>query len=204
MNYGHDDNPFGRWPKSKSPQELRFAFGLIINQMGQRVERISELLKWESGVSITPGSDDAEIDLVPDLIAQIGALDTLSEIEFAAELSKLPPQVAKTLGTVMSRDILDDNTYRMVFDAGLLWGEAFRIRYPAAVWALARPPKSSVHYGNPVVVGTDKFKTEFDPILELYGSVGLRLVGTEGDWSLSKLMKMRAFTMGYGADPRID
>lgn len=177
---------------------------MIVDQMQQRVQRISEFFFSEFGQRITPGSGDAEIDLIPSLIARVGALDVLTEVEFEAELSKLPPHVAKTLGSVMSRDILDDGAYAMVFDAGLMWRETFLTLYPDARWSLARPPKSSVHYGKPVVVGTDRFKAEFDPILELYGSVGLRLVGSEDDWNLSKLMKMRAFTMGYGPDPRFE
>lgn len=203
MSYLYDDNPFGRWPKSNSLKELRRAFALLAPEIVNRSRRISEYFDSVHGFNILPSSDDADIDLLPSLIAKEGSLEQINEEDFMAELtSKLGPVKAAGIAAVMSRDALDDRTYSMVFDGGLLWGEAFRFRYPLAEWALARPPQSSVHFGQPVLAGTNKRRTEFAPIGELYGSVGLLLLGSSDEWPLSKLMKMRAYTMGYGPDPR--
>jgi len=97
---------------------------------------------------------------------------------------------------------LTPETVEMVFDGALLWGEVFRHRYPEAKWAIGGKPRSSIDYGDPVLIGPYENLSEFGVRGQLFGAVGLLLFRLPNNWTLSALMRQRAFDLGLAPDPR--
>jgi hypothetical protein len=90
----------------------------------------------------------------------------------------------------------------MVFDGALLWGELFRQRYPEAKWTIGGKPKSSVDYGDPVLVGPYQHLMEFGIQRQLHGFVGSILLDKPFRRTLSSIVELRAFGLGLAPDPR--
>lgn len=174
----------------------------VTESMSRRIENISDFLYAAHGVRIVPSSLDGEIDRLPDLISKLGGLRTMPDEEIETRLLLTRPVARDAMRALLGRDEIDENTRLMVFDGALLWGEAFRLRYPAAAWQLAGKPRSSVYFGDPVLVGIDELRMEFDTQIDLHGFVGRILLNLEEGWAPSRIMKMRAFKLGLGPDLR--
>ncbi len=173
-----------------------------MEQMPRRVENVSEYLARIHGVKIVPESADEELDRIPALIGAVGTFRPLTDEEFELSLVGARPKAIPLFRSILPREILTGETHSMIFDAGLLWGEAFRHRYPDAFWAIGSPPKNSVDYGDPVIRGKDKYQAEFGVLGEMISEVGLTIKGKLDRWPLSKTMKVRAFELDLGPDPR--
>jgi len=92
---------------------------------------------------------------------------------------------------VMPRDQLTSATLAIVFDGSLLLGDAFKLRYLSAAWALRGLPRSSVDFGQPVLKASDGSKSEFGVYRQLIGFVGSILLGDPRSITLSALMRLQ-------------
>ena len=204
MTYSTLEFPFSRDPREMTDRELKRAFGVVMEQKDARIRAVSDHLYLAHGVRITALSPDTELNRLPELIGSLGSLQKLTEDQVAASLKDVAPFAKDFVRELFGDDAPDGETLAMIFDGGLLWGEAFRVRYPGAEWALAGKPKNSVHYGDPVLVGVKgaRFWPEFDPNMELTGFVGRVLDGAEDNWTLTMIMSYRAFSLGLGPDPQ--
>ena len=196
--------PYDRPAREMTPGAMKKAFALVMEQKARRITDIANYLFENLGVLVSPSLDDDILDQIPSLISELGGRRELSEIEFESALTTARPQSKEAMRAVLSRQRLDGETLGMVFDAGLLWGEVFRFRYPAGTWAIGEKPKSSINYGNPVIIGVDSTRFEFCPQRELGYQVAILLSGKSSHWTLSKLMKVRANQLGLGPDPLVD
>ena len=196
--------PYDRPTSEMTPKEIKAAFSLAMEQMPIRIENVSEYIYKRHAVRLSPSSSNEELDSLPSLIGAVGALRDQSEEEFESRLVGISPHAIDAMRSVLTRKELDGPTTLMVFDGALLWGEAFRLRYPHATWAIGAKPKSSICYGEPVLVGTRTNRQEFYPVTMLHGLVGRYLLGLENVRSLSWLMRMRAYELGFGPNPLQD
>ena len=201
MSYRTEVGPYPMPLRGLTPARLRKVFAAIEQQLPRRIQNISDFIYAERGVLITPSSSDEVIDQLPGLIASLGGLVILTEAQFEARIAHARPQAKDALRTVMNKEALDEPTQVMVFDGALLWGEVFRTRYHHADWTIYSRRKSSVDYGNPILVPAPPNAYFFNPFRELYGKVGLELFGTPSRNSLSRIMLIRAFEFGLGPDP---
>jgi len=169
--------------------------------MPRRVANISNFLYQAHSLRIESTSPDSDLDKLPGLIASLGAWEPLTDEEFEKTLVDARPQALEMLRSVMPRQILSGETIAMARDAALLWGEAFRFRHPLAKWDIGAKPKSSIHYGDAVLVGTDEFRSEFGVKELLYSHVAMALGNRPSRWTLSGLMKIRAVELGLVPRP---
>lgn len=177
-----------------TPGQIKRAFASVIESMPRRVNRISRHLHEAHGVMIDPGSPDEVLDKLPSLIAASGGLWNPKLLLTGRDE---PHPLLGPKGNLRPTP----DTEAMIFDGALLWGEVFRHRYPEAKWAIGRKPKSSVDYGDPVLVGPYEHLSEFGLQRQLYGSVRSFLVEGRDSWTLSDLARMRAFELGLAPDP---
>lgn len=203
MLYHPEPFPYDHPLQDMKPSELKRTFEAIMESMSRRVANISGFLCEAHGVRLTPECSDEEIDRLSWLIASLGGRVEMSEEEFEARLAGVPEWKKEVFRSIFPRGTMSDETLLMAFDGALLWGEAYRIRYPLARWTIGRKPKSSIHCGQPVLVGDDP-NYEFGPFFELRGHVSSLTIGQPHTWSLSELMRMRAFSMGFGPDARLE
>ena len=198
MTYITHQYPFDRHPTEMSDMALKKAFSIVMEQKSQRILSISDHLFKMHGVRITPSSTDDEIDRLPALIGSLGRLKKLTDEQIEFRLTTVKSAMVDAMRELLPTEMPDGETMAMIFDGGLLWGEAFQFRYSGAQWVLAGKPKSSVHYGDPVLIGPigGKYRPEFDPRLDLLGSVSRILFGKLDGSSLSGIMGKRAVELG--------
>ena len=201
MSYKALENPFELLTGQSKKRELKSAFVSVMEQKELRVQTISRYLLQVHGLEITPNSTDEEINRLPSMIASLGGLITLTAEQFASAHQRSKPEVIEVMFKLGHTKEPDAMTRNMIFDAALLWGELFRNRYPGAKWELAREPRSSIYYGDPVLISAERTRAEFDPKVDLTGFVCGILLNEPDSWTLTKIMKFRAFDMGLGPEP---
>ena len=167
--------PYNKPNEQMTDRHLEKAFAIILEQIPKRVSNISAHLQASFGVSVGVGASDSELDKMPAAIASLGRWRHISDDEFESMLSEVKPDKRELMRAMHPQEMLDGETLAMVFDAALLLGEVFRFRYPGATWSIGAKPKSSVNYGDPVVVGIDKFRMEFGVQMQMHGAVGLAM-----------------------------
>ena len=202
MAYRTEPIPYENANRDMAPSALKMAFASTMASLPQRVDRISHYLHESAGAMITAQSSDDEIDQLPKFIAQLGGLWNPRKLLIGNGESGASEKLAREILGHEPGLTLNPETVEMVFDASLLWGEAFRHRSPEARWAVGSPPKSSVDYGDPVLIGPYKYLSEFGVRRELFGFVEGPLNGEPSQWTLTEIMKLRAFSLGLAPDPR--
>jgi len=177
-----------------TPGQIKRAFASVLESMPRRVGRISQHLYEAHGVKIDHASSDDVVDKLPNLIAVSGG--TWNPTLLLTGHDKPHPFLGPKGNLKPTPE-----TEAMIFDGALLWGELFRHRYPDAKWAIGTKPRLSIDYGDPVLVGPYEHLSEFGLLGQLYGSVGCLLLGSPDKWTLTNLMRMRAFDLGLAPDP---
>jgi hypothetical protein len=197
-------NTYPRDPAVMTPGKIKQAFALLMDQMPTRIETITDYLFESQGVRYSLDSNDEELERLPDFISKLGGLRTLSDQEFESSIENAHPGLKDFFRNELPRTDLDEETLAMATDAGLLWGEIFRHRYPQAVWQIGAKPRSSIDYGWPVLAGSPFNRSEFNPQRELIGFVYEHLERTPSHRTICRLTKLRAHALGLGPDPGVE
>jgi len=178
-----------------SPGQIKRAFASAIESIPRRIERISSHLFDAHGVRIELTSPDEVVDKLPSMIAASGGTWNPKLLLTGRDE---PHPLLGPGGNLRPTP----ETEAMLFDGALLWGEVFRHRYPEAKWSIGKKPRSSVDYGDPVLVGPYQHLSEFGVRRQLNGAVGRILLDAPDTWTLSNISRIRAFELGFAPDPR--
>ena len=192
MQYQFEPTPFMIESRLMTPAKLRKAFQLLLDEMPSRIKKVSDYIFDARGVRITPQSTPDVINQLPALIASLGSLRQIPDEEFEFLIARKEAWKTDILRDIMPRMDLSAETRELAFDASLLWGEAFRVSYPEAKWAVGGKPKSSVDYAAPVLVGPKSHWMEFGVVRELVMHVSGSLQNEVDRFTLTEVMLVRA------------
>ena len=192
MQHQFDPTPFIIHSRLMTPAKLRKAFQLLLDEMPSRIKKVSDYIFDARGVRITPQSTPDVINQLPALIASLGSLRQIPDEEFEFLIARKEAWKTDILRDIMPRIDLSAETRELSFDGSLLWGEAFRVMYPEAKWAVGGKPKSSVDYAEPVLIGPNSSPMEFGVVGELVMHVSTVLENDIERYSLLEVMQMRA------------
>jgi hypothetical protein len=172
-----------------------------MDQIPARVETITDYLFEFAGVRYSLDANDDELDRLPFLLAKLQGPRELSEEEFEGSIENSHPGLRDFFRADSPRKTMSDETHDMVVDASLLWGEIFRQRYPQATWRTGAKPRNSIDYGWPVLVGHQKYQSEFNTYLFTKTEVFSAMLEAHSNWTLGKLTHVWAHRLGLGPDP---
>ena len=153
------------------------------------------------GYVLTPDSPLSTFDELPAVLSSLGRMVPIFGDDYVPPPPGQGPNRESMLEVGISIERPDCETVDMISDASLLWGEAFRRIYPDSQWAIGAKPKSSIDFGYPLIIGIDKFRTQFNTRAMLYGDTCRLLLGFENDKSISWLTNKWAYLLGFIEDP---
>jgi hypothetical protein len=183
-------------------KQARANLDLLLSQREARTKIVTRFLKDEAGLTLSTDSSLEDLDVLPGAIAKLAGTIPVKREDQSQTLNQFPVAFRSFLKTMLPKRELSDDTLTLCLDCGLLWGEVFCTRYIDAKWAVGKPPKSSIDYNQPIIVGVDLEGMEFNPIWEMTTWVQSEIERDASRFTVADISAIRAWELGLDDDPQ--